>query len=187
MLAGMLLLMAAPAMAREPEAREAADVRARAMEELARKNSAGSVAPDFAFSDRDGEERTLHGLPAVPRTLLIFFDPTCDDCAQLLGRLAANERVESMIAKGRLAVVAVYSGSDSPEWRRKSAELPADWSVGLEPDTLESSDLYDFPSMPTLYLLDANKKILIKELSPDRLDEMLTNKEGALKNLDYEE
>lgn len=140
--------------------------RVQAVRETVMMNRPGTPATDFEFTDRNGETKTLHGLETEGNILLIFYNPDCDNCHQLISDLERNSEIEGQMNSGALSIVAIYSGSDRKSWENTAQELPGKWTVGYEPDTVEEKDLYDFRAIPTIYLLDKNKTILIKDLSP---------------------
>lgn len=129
---------------------------------VAMLNRPGTVATDFEFLDRDGLRRTLHGLQGE-RIMLIFYDPECPHCPEILDHLAANERINASIANGTMTVVAVYAEGKREVWDRTRHELPANWLVGYDLSGILDNDLYDLPAMPIVYLLDADKRVLLKD------------------------
>ena len=50
------------------------------------KNKVGSTAADFSYTKSDGSQHRLSELQ-TPLILLLFFDPECDDCHQVILRL----------------------------------------------------------------------------------------------------
>lgn len=145
---------------------EAAVARAKGQLELVNMNRPGSKAADFRYTDRNGAERTLYETPSARQTLLVFYNPTCDSCEQLIFDLQHNPNVSEAIKRGEMSVVAIYSGPDRETWSASASSLPESWTVGYEPDTLEENDLYDFRATPTIFLLDNDKNVIIKDLSP---------------------
>ena len=137
--------------------------------EAARKNRPGMVAADFAYMTRDGSGATLHKTSTEGNLLLIFYDPDCEHCKEVMDDLQANKTLADAIASGGIKVLAIYSGEDRSLWERTAASLPADWTVGYESGELQEYGLYVLRTMPTLYLLDRNKKVLLKDVLPTQL------------------
>ena len=52
---------------------------------------------------------------------------------------------------------------------RSGNELPDGWTAGTATPTLMDNELYVLPSMPTLYLLDQEKHVLLKEALPEQV------------------
>ena len=127
------------------------------------RNSVGSVAADFAFLTRDGVARRLSDISAR-YILLLFYDPSCDDCRRTEAEIAASHHIGNMLATGEMAVVAISPDGDTDEWRSHAATMPAAWTVGC--DTAHSIDrdgLYLIAATPTLYLLDSAQRVLLKD------------------------
>ncbi len=107
------------------------------------KNRVGTNTADFEFVDVDGHSVRLSEV-AKGKTLLLFYDPDCDVCHDLMKRLAAAADLP-------WRVVAV---SVDPE--RLTSGLPASWINGrADGDALES--LYSFSHYPYALILDGMK------------------------------
>ncbi len=68
---------------------EALSGRARYMLDMISRNRPGTVAADFGFVDRNGRAGTLHSLDAR-LILLVFNDPGCDKCWEMMPSLLAD-------------------------------------------------------------------------------------------------
>lgn len=78
----------------------------------------GTPAPDFSLPGLDGEEVTLDALRAGGNpVLLVFTDPNCGPCRQLMPKLAEWQR-----SRARDLTIAVISGGVSDETRAEAAE-----------------------------------------------------------------
>ena len=141
------------------------DISARAQESLRRTmlNRPGTRANDFQYIDRDGKQGTLHSVDAG-QTMLIFYDPECPHCPEILQRIAKSPKVNAAIGSGTLRVLAVYAEGKRDVWEKSKAELPKSWTVAYDLTGVLDTDLYDLPAMPIVYLLDAEKRVLIKDM-----------------------
>ena len=131
-------------------------------------NRQGTIATDFSYIDRNGTRGTLHRFEA-PQTLLIFYDPECTHCSDILSELAEDPGINGAIAQGQLAVLAIYAEGKRDVWEQTKAGMPADWNVGYDLTGILAHDLYDLPAMPTLYLLDETHRVLLKDPEPAML------------------
>lgn len=141
------------------------DVTARA-EEQVRKimlNRLGTRANDFRYIDRDGKEGTLHSI-AAEQTMLIFYDPECPHCPEILQRIANDRKVNAAIDAGVIRVLAVYAEGKRDVWEKRKSDLPKNWTVAYDLTGILDADLYDLPAMPIVYLLDADKRVLVKDM-----------------------
>ena len=60
----------------------------------------------------------------------------------------------------RVLVVAVYIDNEVEVW--KKAQYPSTWLSVYAPE-IDRQDLYDIKALPTLYLLDAQKRVVVKD------------------------
>lgn len=137
--------------------------------QVCRLNHTGTPAADFRIKDRQGRVRTLYGIQA-PYTLLFFSNPGCEACKAIIDQLQASPRVSQLIGGGTLAVVNVYIDEDLDAWMAYSVQYPSTWISGYDPDYAIRTDLlYGVRAIPSLYLLDAKKDVLLKDVPPEKL------------------
>lgn len=138
-------------------------------------NMTGSRAADFQFSDRYGKVRTLFGVRAE-YTLLFFSNPGCEACAEIISVLASDRKVNEMIGSGRLAVVNVYIDEDIASWYEYMPLYPENWYSGYDHNLVIRTDmLYNVRAIPSLYLLDRDKTVLMKDAVPENVFSFLEN------------
>lgn len=138
-------------------------------------NRTGSPAADFTFVDTGGRRRTLHGIKAE-YTLLIFGNPDCNACRDIMDRMAGSEQISALIAGGRLKVVDVYIDEDIDLWKAKAGTYPKEWINGYDPSfTIRTDRIYAVRAVPSLYLLDAKKDVLLKDAPQEMVLEVLRN------------
>ncbi len=131
-------------------------------------NRRGSVAADFSFLEASGRKRTLHGVKS-PYTLLIFSNPGCQECERMIEELS-SPTVISMIGERKLAVVDIYIDEDIAHWKAHAGEYPGTWTVGYDSEMIIRRDLlYNVRAIPSMYLLDKDKKVLLKDAPSDRI------------------
>lgn len=130
-------------------------------------NRTGTVATDFVFIDTAGKRRTLHSIKAA-KTLLVFGNPDCNACRDLVTMMAQYPGIQAQIAGGSLKVVDVYIDEDINLWKERMADYPKDWICGYDPTfTIREDRLYSVRAIPSLYLLDAKKTVLVKDAAPE--------------------
>jgi hypothetical protein len=136
-------------------------------------NRIGTKATDFRFADRRGKMHTLYGVKA-PYTLLFFSNPGCDACMNIINVLKGEPRIAQMIASGQLAVLNIYIDEDLEAWRSYMPIYPDEWYNGFDPDfVVRNEELYNVRAIPSLYLLDANKTVILKDAPENRVFEYL--------------
>ena len=130
----------------------------------AMKNRPGMRAADFKYTDRAGRAGTLYKTPVEGDLMVIFYDPDCDNCKEIMDKLAHNPSLSEMINQGKLTLLAVYSGENKDLWEKTAPELPKEWIVGYNDGSIEDNEDYLFRASPTIYLLDSEKNVLVKDL-----------------------
>ena len=141
-------------------------------------NSTGSIAADFAFSDRRGRVYTLHGIKAE-LVLLFFSNPGCEACKEIINTLRSSDKVCSLIASKRLAVANIYIDEDTHSWYSYMPEYPEDWLNGYDHNlAIRTGMLYDVRAIPSVYVLDKEKRVVLKDATLDKTMNWLQNFEN---------
>ena len=142
---------------------------------MCRTNPYGSVAPDFRYNKIDGKKGTLHSVKA-DYTMLFFSNPGCNSCKQIIQDVMARGYVESYISEGKLAILNIYIDEEVKAWRDYHHNYPACWINGYDYTfSLRDSGLYDIRAIPSLYLLDSQKRVLMKDAPTERVLQFLDN------------
>lgn len=136
---------------------------------MCRTNPYGSQAPDFKFSRIDGSKGHLYGVNAE-YTMLFFSNPGCESCKQIIHDVMSRQYVESYIASGRLAIVNIYVDEEIKAWREYHHNYPRSWINGYDHTfSLRDSWKYDIRAIPSLYLLDSSKRVLMKDAPTEKV------------------
>ena len=122
-------------------------------------NRKDTPATDFPYITREGVQGSLYDISS-PYTLLIFSDPDCTHCRATLPELIASAELQD----SRLHVLLVYPDADVTRWQREPHTLPANWTDVRSPEgEVLHQPLYYLPSLPSLYLLNQDKCVLVKD------------------------
>ena len=120
-------------------------------------------AQELMYERTDGSALTLDSLPDSRMTLLLFYDPDCGDCQQELFVMRHSSQLRQAIAEARLQVLAVCTEPNDSLWRHTVSEMPPTWvPVMLRTDNWFDSP-YDLSSLPAMYLLGKDRKIVLKD------------------------
>lgn len=141
------------------------------------KNRAGTTAADFDIIDTEGKRTTLYK-EADPQQirLIIFYDPDCNHCKEIIDQLKELPQLNDAIATGGLKVMAVYPDGDLNLWQRAVDEIPAGWFNGYSPNgAIIENELYTLPAMPVFYVLAPDNTVLLKDPSLPLLADWLAN------------
>ena len=138
-------------------------IRPKELLKIALKNRPDSIASDFAITLESGKTVMLHDIKA-DYTLMYMYVPDCRVCAELVSGLKISGILSPLIKSGKLKIVAVYPDTDLEAWRNHLDEIPKEWINGYDTKHVINEDkLYDIKATPTIYLLDKNKRVLIKD------------------------
>ena len=137
-------------------------------------NRVGTKAADFRFSDSRGRIRRLYDIKA-DNIILFFSNPGCTACMDIINTLKSIPAVAHGVASGRLAVLNIYIDEDLNAWREYMPIYPEEWFNGYDPDYVIRTDvLYNVRAIPSLYLLDKDKKVIMKDAPEARLFDWLS-------------
>ena len=126
-------------------------------------NLPGTTAADFRFIDTSGRSRTLHSVKAE-YILLVFGNPDCTACRELVESMSSVPEIVALEASGRLKVVDIFIDREIDVWKQRMASYPKNWINGYDPEFIIREDLiYDVRAVPSLYLLDRNKTVILKD------------------------
>ena len=129
---------------------------------MVQKNRVGHKATDFPYTTQAGEKGRLYQLQSK-YILLFFHDPDCEEC-QYVKKQLENQHAH-FVQKG-VQVVAVYIDNEVEAWRK--AYYPSAWLSVYAPE-IDKQDLYDIKALPTLYLLDYQKRVVLKDARVEQL------------------
>ena len=126
-------------------------------------NQSGQQVPDFRFRTLKGRMLHLYGIRAR-YTMLFFSNPGCHACKGIIEEVMGRDYIPSMISSGTLAVVNVYIDEDIDAWKDYAVNYPESWYSGYDPDYVIRQDLlFNVRAIPSLYLLDAEKRVIMKD------------------------
>lgn len=134
---------------------------------MAALNSVGTPAADFRFTDTEGRIRSLYGIKA-DYLLLIFGNPGCGACKELMDAISSDGHISSLIASGRLKVADIYIDNEVDDWKSHINEYPAAWINGYDHlFSIRTDRTYHIRAIPSMYLLDASKKVILKDANQE--------------------
>jgi thioredoxin-related protein len=130
---------------------------------MAEKNRVGQSAIDFVYTLASGKQGRMSALKAE-YTLLFFYDPDCETCTEVKKLMRQSAGLKEMVAAGKVKVLTVYPDEDIALWRNRLGEMDAAWINAYDKgQVLTMEQRYDLSSLPSFYLLDKDKKVLLKD------------------------
>lgn len=152
---------------------EAEKIRPAARLKLAQKNRINTQAVDFAYITAQGQQGTLYGLNCE-FVLIFFHNPGCEACVETMTLLKQMPVLERLEKEGRLTVLGVYPDEERHEWEQHHKDFPAQWINAYDPKSvIKEQQLYDLKAIPTLYLLNKEKTVLLKDATTTAIEEYL--------------
>ena len=141
---------------------------------LSALNRIGTKAADFRFTDIKGRTYSLYGIKAE-LTLLFFSNPGCGACKEIIDVLNTDPAISALISDRRMAVLNIYIDEDLEAWRSYMPIYPETWYNGFDPDmVIRGETLYNVRAIPSLYLLDKDKTVIMKDAPETRLFDYLS-------------
>jgi hypothetical protein len=72
--------------------------------------------------------------------------------------------MNAMIEANQLKILSIYPDEDLQAWRNKLESMPSRWIVAYDKEMkISTNNLYDLRAIPSLYLLDNAKRVIIKD------------------------
>lgn len=148
-------------------------IRDQALLELVKLNQKGTEANDFTFIDINNVEYKLHSQESKYK-LLIFYDPKCKHCKETLRDMKESTLLQQAMDSKSTTVIAIDPTGDYKAWEQHQSSLPKNWIIGFDKEQqIIKIPLYNILGYPTIYLLDINNTILLKDPSFFQIEEFL--------------
>lgn len=142
---------------------------------MVNKNRVGKKAANFNYTLASGETLSLYSIKS-DYLLLIFFDPECSTCDAVIRQIKESESINNAMkmnspTRTMLTVLTVYPGENLNVWLDYLPQLPAEWTNAYDQGmVITKKNLYDINAYPILYLLDKNKKVILKDSSLEAVE-----------------
>lgn len=142
---------------------------------LASRNNPTDTATDFAYTLANGRQSRLHAIDSE-LLLLFFYNPDCNDCRRVKRLLEASATIQRLHDQRRLTILALYPDAEVDVWRNHLHENPSWWINSYDNGSqILRHQLYDLKASPTLYLLDKDKRVILKDPDAEQLLWLLEN------------
>ena len=146
-------------------------------QEMIMKNRVRTTATDFVYTLANGDKKKMHALQSS-YLILFFTNPDCPACAALTQELSNSKALWSMFSMNNppinsmLTVLSIYPDSNIDQWRKALPNLPQKHWVNAYDDgtVITNKRLYDIKAIQTLYLLNKNKEIILKDTSLEEIE-----------------
>lgn len=144
--------------------------------QLAQKNRVGTKAINFAYTTASGKQGALYNFK-TDYILVYINNPGCHACGEITEGLKQSRIMQYLLSEKRVTILCVYPDEDLEEWKKHQADFPNDWINGYDKGTtIRDKDLYDLKAIPSLYLLDKEKTVLLKDATLPQIEQYLSEK-----------
>ena len=149
--------------------------------ERLRHTMCGVIAPPVVMKDTEDKVQPLYSVDK-PYTVLYFWDYDCGHCKKVTPALSEWYATAD---HSKVALYDVSINGDRGIWREKLKGYGLDTLPAINVQDHERKTnfgyFYDLQSTPRIFLLDKDKRILAKQITVERLDDILKN---MFKNLE---
>ncbi len=143
--------------------------------QMTKINRVGYQANDFTYTLQSGESFKLNSIKSE-YTIVMFSNPECSTCITITNALAKSDVINNALSmnsssRTMLTILTVFPDAEIDEWKQQVSSLPTNWVHSYDQGmTITRQKLYDIKALPTLYLLDKSKKVILKDTSLETLE-----------------
>lgn len=148
--------------------------------EMSMKNRPGQNATDFIYTLPTNRSASMYSIKS-DYLLILFANPSCPTCNHVVNQLQTSSVIQKVFSynsptRTMITVLTVYPDDDLQEWKNHLPQLPSNWLNAYDKDMVITKEkLYDLRFIPTIYLLDKNKKVILKDTSVGSVENFFTN------------
>lgn len=156
-----------------PQVPQAYQERAKHILELINKNRVGSIASELIYQTLDGKLRRLSRV-ASPYTILMFGAQGCSSCHIAHEYIKATPIYTQLADQGKLHLLHIVIQLPEEQELSPIDSLRSWIEVGRDyQNQVMDKALYDIKASPSIYLLDKDKRILLKNTNLTALTQYL--------------
>ncbi|WP_293913676.1 MULTISPECIES: DUF5106 domain-containing protein [unclassified Sphingobacterium] len=149
-------------------------VRTRYQLHIISRNNINQAAEDFTYITPKSGETSLFNIKSN-YTLLYFYNPSCPFCEETTKKMIQSRILnEFKTVRQGLAILAICTEPSKKNWSSYIRSFPSDWINGYN-DKISTQQRYDLRALPSLYLLDKDKKVLLKDATFSQIEYVLSD------------
>lgn len=147
-------------------------------------NIMGNPAENISLPDSTGKTISLYADTTAKFTIVCFWDPTCNHCQETLPVLDSMYQVKWKAIGVKMFAIAKETSGTKKDWLSFINDHHLkEWTnlyyskeeekARVDANIPGYSQLYDVQTLPTVYLLDKDKRIVAKKLTWQQTDDIL--------------
>lgn len=139
--------------------------------EICELNRVGQKANDFEFylKTKNGEVKSSLYKIKSELTIIFFNNPDCVSCESVV-EILDNEAISNYIKENKLSILAMYIDEDFSIWSKNKNKFPDSWIYAYDKNLiLRENQKYGLRAIPSFYLLDKDKNVILKDANIDQL------------------
>lgn len=147
--------------------------------EMLMKNRVGEKGNNFNYTLASGQTLSLYNLKSE-YTLLMFSNPGCQTCEAVTQQLNSSDAINNVLdlnssTRTMLTIISLYTDENIDLWLGHLPKMPQNWIHGYDKGmTITQKKLYDIRAIPTLYLFDKEKNVVLKDTSIEAIENFFT-------------
>ena len=89
----------------------------------------------------------------------------------LIKQLIASPVINDLVKQGKLKILMTYVNDDIEAWEKHSTDIPDSWIYSRDTEQkIIIEEIFNIKQFPTMYLLDKDKKVLLKDTAFEKLE-----------------
>ena len=141
----------------------------------------GTKAPELSMYDTNGIFRSNYESNRK-YTIMWFWDLNCGHCKSATPKLVDfYNRMHDSLDFEVFAVCMTKDSTDLPKWKERIREKEMPWiNVGGNTATVDYRIAFDVTTTPVIFVLDKEKRIIVKKIGIDQLEDFLRNYDSGI-------
>lgn len=132
-------------------------------------NCIGTKANDFNYTLRNGRTGNLYKIDS-DYTIILFSNPGCNDCKNIIEQIKASSVLNQYISNKIVTILNIYPDEDLSYWYDYLPNYPEEWISGYDAEqVLNLNTIYSLRAIPSLYLLDKEKNVILKDAPIEKI------------------
>lgn len=132
----------------------------------------GQAGPNVKAPDLNGEIKAIYDLEA-PYIVVYLYNPDCEHCMEQSPVLVQLYNKWQQDKKPMIDVYAIAIDTNAEEWKQYVAKTNMRWTNVFDPTNKSIYKTYYVNVTPEVYVLDADRKIIAKNLNVNQIEEVV--------------